>query len=91
MPMSYGVTAGVSQAVNDTSEYLFVTGTSGSVIKHIKKYRRIETVTETLPDTFATPDMGTTPSAGGFRKELRLSNTDFGRLSVTAVTFSTIA
>jgi len=46
-------------------------------------------VTETLPDSFATPVMSPA-SAGGFRKELRLSNTDFARLSVTAVTFGTI-
>ena len=88
--MTYGVTDGVSQAVNDTSEYLFVTGASGSVVKHVKKFRRIETVTETLPDAFATPVMAPA-SAGGFRKELRLSNTDFARLSTTAVTFGTIA
>lgn len=87
--MTYGVTAGVSQSINDTSDYLFVTGTSGAVVKHFKKFRRIETVTETLPDTFATPVMSPA-SASGFRKELRLSNTDFARLSTTAVTFGTI-
>lgn len=90
MAMTYGVTAGVSQSVNDTSDYVFVTGTSGSIVRHFKKFRRIETVTETLPDTFATPAM-IPASAGGFRKELRLSNTDFARLSTTAVTFGTIA
>ena len=90
MAMTYGVTAGVSQSVNDTSDYLFVTGTSGNIVKHFKKFRRIETVTETLPDSFATPVMSPA-SAGGFRKELRLSNTDFARLSTTAVTFGTIA
>lgn len=89
MAMTYGVTAGVSQSINDTSDYLFVTGTSGAVVKHFKKFRRIETVTETLPDTFATPVMSPA-SASGFRKELRLSNTDFARLSTTAVTFGTI-
>ena len=88
--MTYGVTAGVSQSVNDTSDYLFVAGTSGNIVKHFKKFRRIETVTETLPDSFATPVMSPA-SAGGFRKELRLSNTDFARLSTTAVTFGTIA
>ncbi|NBT36249.1 MAG: hypothetical protein EBT03_12080 [Betaproteobacteria bacterium] len=89
MAMTYGVTAGVSQNVGDNSEYVFVTGTSGNIVKHFKKYRRIETVTETLPDTFAHPVMSP-PSAGGFRKELRCSNTDFARLSVTAITFGTI-
>ena len=89
MAMTYGTTAGVSQSVNDTSDYLFVTGTSGSIVAHFKKFRRIETVTETLPDGFATPVMSP-PSAGGFRKELRLSNTDFARLSITVVSFGTI-
>jgi hypothetical protein len=89
MAMTYGVTAGISQNVGDSSEYVFVTGTSGNIVKHFKKYRRIETVTETLPGTFAHPVMSPA-SAGGFRKELRCSNTDFARLSVTAVTFGTI-
>lgn len=89
MAMTYGVTAGISQNVSNSDDYLFVTGSDGAVVKHFKKYRRIETVTETLPDSFTTPVMSP-PSAGGFRKELRLSITDFARLSVTAVTFSTI-
>ena len=89
MAMTYGVTAGISQNINNNDEYVFVTGTTGNVIKHFKKFRRIETVTETLPDTFATPVMSPA-SAGGFRKELRLSNTDFARLTTTAVTFSVI-
>ena len=89
MAMTYGVTAGISQNVGNSSEYVFVTGTSGSVVKHFKKFRRIETVTETLPDTFAHPVMSP-PSAGGIRKELRCSNTDFARLSTTAVTFGQI-
>ena len=89
MAMTYGVTAGISQNINNNDEYVFVTGTTGNVVKHFKKFRRIETVTETLPDTFALPAMSPA-SAGGFRKELRLSNTDFARLTVTAVTFSAI-
>lgn len=89
MAMTYGVTAGISQNINNNDEYVFVTGTTGAVVKHFKKFRRIETVTETLPDTFALPVMSPA-SASGFRKELRLSNTDFARLTVTAVTFSTI-
>lgn len=89
MAMTYGVTAGISQNINNSDEYVFVTGTSGNIVKHFKKFRRIETVTETLPETFATPVMSP-PSAGGFRKELRLSNTDFARLTTTAVTFSAI-
>ncbi len=89
MAMTYGVTAGVSQSIGDASNYVFVTGTTGAVVKHFKKYRRLETVTETLPDTFATPVMAPC-SAGGFRKELRISNTDFMRLSTTAVTFAVI-
>ena len=89
MAMTYGVTAGISQNANNTDDYLFVTGADGTVVKHFKKYRRIETVTETLPDSFATPVMSPA-SASGFRKELRLSNTDFARLSTTAVTFGTI-
>lgn len=88
--MTYGVTAGISQNVNNSDQYVFVTGVSGSVVKHFKKYRRIETVTETLPDTFAHPVMSPC-SAGGYRKELRCSNTDFARLTITAVTFGTIS
>lgn len=89
MAMTYGVTAGIQQNINNSDEYVFVTGTSGNVVKHFKKFRRIETVTETLPASFATPVMSP-PSAGGFRKELRLSNTDFARLTTTSVTFSAI-
>lgn len=87
MAMTYGVTAGISQNVNNTDDYLFVTGADGTVVKHFKKYRRIETVTETLPDSFAHPSVSG-PTA--FRQELRLSNTDFARLTTTAVTFSAI-
>jgi len=87
MPMTYGVTAGISQNISNTDEYVYVTGTSGFVVKHFKKYKRIETVTETLPDSFAHPSVSG-PTA--FRQELRLSNTDFARLTTTAVTFSTI-
>lgn len=89
MAMTYGVTGGISQNINNNDEYLFVQGTTGSVVRHFKKFRRIETVTETLPDSFALPVMSPA-SAGGFRKELRLSNTDFARLTVTAVSFSQI-
>lgn len=88
MAMTYGVTAGISQNANNTDDYLFVTGADGTVVKHFKKYRRIETVTETLPDSFAHPSVS---GATAFRQELRLSNTDFARLSTTAVTFSTIS
>jgi len=85
--MTYGVTAGISQNVNNTDDYLFVTGADGTVVKHFKKYRRIETVTETLPDSFVHP---TVSGPTAFRQELRLSNTDFARLTTTAVTFSAI-
>jgi hypothetical protein len=85
--MTYGVTAGISQNVSNTDEYVYITGTDGTVVKHFKKYKRIETVTETLPNSFAFPAVAT---SGTFRQELRLSNTDFARLTNTAVTFSTI-
>ena len=88
MPMTYGVTAGISQNANNTDDYLFVTGANGAVVKHFKKYRRVETVTETLPDSFAHPPVS---GATALRSELRLSNTDFARLSITAVTYSTIS
>jgi len=88
MAMTYGVTAGISQNISNTDDYVYITGADGTVVKHFKKYRRIETVTETLPDTFAFPAVAT---AGTFRQELRLSNTDFARLTNTSVTFSTIA
>lgn len=88
MAMTYGLTAGISQNINNNEEYVFITGTDGTIVKHIKKYKRIETVTETLPNSFAFPAVAT---AGSFRQELRLSNTDFARLTNTAVTFSTIA
>ena len=87
MAMTYGVTAGISQNISNTDEYVYITGSDGTVVKHFKKYKRIETVTETLPDSFAFPAVST---AGSFRQELRLSNTDFARLTNTAVTFSTI-
>ena len=86
--MTYGVTAGISQNVSNTDEYVYITGADGTVVKHFKKYKRIETVTETLPNSFAFPAVST---AGTFRQELRLSNTDFARLTNTSVTFSTIA
>jgi 4-diphosphocytidyl-2C-methyl-D-erythritol kinase len=85
--MTYGVTAGISQNVSNTDEYVYITGSGGTVVKHFKKYKRIETVTETLPDSFAFPGVSGTTA---FRQELRLSNTDFARLTNTAVTFSTI-
>jgi hypothetical protein len=88
MAMTYGVTAGISQNISNTDEYVYITGTDGTIVKHFKKYKRIETVTETLPNSFAHPTVAT---AGSFRQELRLSNTDFTRLTNTAVTFSTIA
>ena len=88
MAMTYGVTAGISQNISNTDDYVYITGTDGTVVKHFKKYRRIETVTETLPDSFAFPSVA---SAGTFRQELRISNTDFARLTNTAVTFTTIA
>jgi hypothetical protein len=88
MAMTYGTTAGISQNISNTDDYVYITGADGTVVKHFKKYRRIETVTETLPDSFAHPSVA---SAGTFRQELRLSNTDFARLTSTAVTFSTIA
>ena len=88
MAMTYGVTAGISQNISNADDYVYITGADGTVVKHFKKYRRIETVTETLPDSFAHP---TVASAASFRQELRLSNTDFARLTSTAVTFSTIA
>jgi len=88
MAMTYGVTAGISQNVNNTEDYLFVTGADGTIVKHFKKYKRVETVTETLPNSFALP---TVSGPTAFRTELRCSNTDFARLTTTAVTFSTIA
>lgn len=87
MAMTYGVTAGISQNINNTDDYVFVTGEDGTIVKHFKKYRRIETVTETLPDSLTLP---TVSGATAFRKELRCSNTDFARLTTTQVSFSTI-
>ena len=88
MAMTYGVTTGISQNINTTDEYVYITGSDGVVVKHFKKYKRVETVTETLPDPFAHPGVSGTTA---FRQELRLSNTDFARLTNTAVTFSTIS
>jgi hypothetical protein len=87
MAMTYGVTAGISENRNYTSEYVYITGTDGTIVKHFKKYKRIEIVTETLPSSFTHP---TVSGPTAFRQELRLSNTDFARLTTTAVTFSTI-
>ena len=88
MAMTYGVTAGISQNVSNSDEYVYITGADGTIVKHFKKYKRIETVTETLPNSFAHPSVS---GATAFRQELRLSNTDFARLTTTAVTFSTIS
>ena len=41
MAMTYGVTAGISQNISNADEYVFITGTDGQIVKHIKKYRRI--------------------------------------------------
>lgn len=87
MAMTYGVSGGVSQNINNTDDYVFVTGADGTVVKHFKKYRRIETVTETLPDSLSLP---TVSGSTAFRTELRCSNTDFARLTTTQVSFSTI-
>ncbi|NDE69480.1 MAG: hypothetical protein EB057_05345 [Microbacteriaceae bacterium] len=88
MAMTYGVTAGISQNVSNSDEYVYITGADGTIVKHFKKYKRIETVTETLPNSFAHPSVS---GATAFRQELRLSNTDFARLTTTAVTFFTIS
>jgi hypothetical protein len=87
MAMTYGVATGISQNTSNTDEYVFITGKDGTVVKHFKKYKRVETVTETLPDSFQHPNV---TGASVFRQELRLSNTDFARLTTTAVSFSTI-
>lgn len=87
MAMTYGISTGINQNANNTDEYVFVQGTNGQVVKHYKKHRRVETVTESLPDSASLP---TVNGPSTFRKELRMSNTDFARLSVTAVTFAPI-
>lgn len=88
MAMTYGVAGGISQNVTNTDEYVFITGTDGTVVKHFKKYKRVETATETLPASFALP---TVSGATAFKTSLRLSATDFAKLTTTSVTFSTIS
>jgi hypothetical protein len=88
MAMTYGVPVGVSQNTNNTDEYVFITGTDGAIVKHIKKYRRLEVVTETLPESATHPEV---TGQSVFRQELRLSNTDFARLTTTSVTFAAIS
>ena len=90
MPMIYGTgtSAGVRVTVNNTNEHMFVAGVSGSVVTVIKKYQKIETTTETLPDSISLPNLSTTPT--WTRYELRLSNTDFARESYTVTSYGTI-
>ena len=87
MAMTYGVSGGISRSINNSDDYVFVTGSDGTVVKHYKKYKRVETVTETLPNSLTLP---TVSGATAFRTELRLSNTDFARLSTTAISFEQI-
>lgn len=89
MPLSYGVSGGLSITRNTTNEYVMPQGTSGSVVTCIKKFSRTETTTETLPDIINLADLSTVPTWTRF--ELRLSNTDFARQTITSVTYGTIA
>ena len=89
MALSYGVSGGVSITRNTTNEFVMPQGTSGSVVTCIKKYSRTETTTETLPDSITLPSLSSVPTWTRF--ELRLSNTDFARQTITAVTYGTIS
>jgi hypothetical protein len=89
MAVVYGVTGGQSKTNNFTNELVAVQGAKGTVVSFVKKYRRTEITTETLPDSLSIPSLATVPT--WIRFEVRMSNTDFARQFETTVTYSTIS
>ena len=97
MPSSaivYGTGAAATQSVQvtETIEMVDVVDKNGVVTCQPIKYRRVETVTETVDQTV--PVLGTGTKTGtesvtvGF--EVSFSNTDMDRLTITTVKFETV-
>ena len=94
MPSSaivYGTGAAATQSiqVTETIEMVDVVDKNGVVTCQPIKYRRVETVIETVDQTLPTLTTGTKGGGDvatvGF--ECSLSNTDFDRLTITTVEF----
>ena len=89
----YGTGAAATQSiqVTETIEMVDVVDKNGVVTCQPIKYRRVETVTETVDQVVPTLASGTTSGTAdaviGF--EVSLSNTDFDRLTITKVKFET--
>ncbi len=87
----YGTGAAATQSiqVTETIEMVDVVDKNGVVTCQPIKYRRVETVTETVDQVVPTLASGTTAGTSdvvvGF--EVSLSNTDFDRLTITKVKF----
>jgi len=90
----YGTGAAATQSiqVTETIEMVDVVDKNGVVTCQPIKYRRVETVTETVDQTV--PVLGTGTKTGtetvtvGF--EVSFSNTDMDRLTITTVKFETV-
>ena len=91
--IEYGAGAAANQSVQrtETVEMLDVVDKNGVVTCQPVKYRRIETVTETVDQTLPSLFVGTTAGTGTVTigAEVSFSNTDFERLTITTVTFAT--
>lgn len=89
----YGVGAAATQSIQttETIEMVDVVDKHGVVTCQPIKYRRVETVIETVDQTIPALASGTTSGTAnavvGF--EVSLSNTDFDRLTITRVKFET--
>lgn len=89
----YGSGSAATQSVQttETIEMVDVVDKNGVVTCQPIKYRRVETVIETVDQTIPTLASGTTIGTAnavtGF--EVSLSNTDFDRLTITRVKFET--
>ena len=89
--IAYGTGAAATQSLQttETIEMVDVVDKNGVVTCQPIKYRRIETVIETVDQTLVTLANGTTSGTAnavvGF--EVSLSNTDFDRLTITRVQF----
>lgn len=89
----YGVGAAATQSIQttETIEMVDVVDKNGVVTCQPIKYRRVETVIETVDQTIPALASGTTSGTAnavvGF--EVSLSNTDFDRLTITRVKFET--
>ena len=89
--IAYGTGAAATQSIQttETIEMVDVVDKNGVVTCQPIKYRRVETVIETVDQTIPALASGTTSGTAnavvGF--EVSLSNTDFDRLTITRVSF----